>query len=228
MENLNIETRVEKIEGITDKMARVQSNLIVSTNDMAGVIIDLDEMRRQFKQEVAASILGINKDFETKIGAVTATIEGIKEDIKNDNITAIQAAELTKERRRRVIHLLGGLKSDKYKVFNGAYFAESGSDVLYKFKQSESKLLAFTHLKKIQFEEVLSFVRNWNPNEKIRAIVIDKMLIMKDEISDLESQINKGDLQKSTELVKAIELSKKQNIYKSFKILMMNEFGGNN
>jgi len=231
MEN-NVEKRVSRLEGITGKLAGMTQQVMDGQKTLAEVVIELSkeitgDFREEIKEEIVASGIKTSQYVDKKIGDIKGDIVGIQKSIKNDCISGIQISELEKERRRRVIHLLSGIKSDKYKVFGSAYFKESGQDILYKFKESEPKLLSFSFIKKTQFNDVLLYVRNWNPNKsKIKATVISNMLDLKDETVKLKEEINNGNLSEADKLSKAVQINKNESKYKKFDEFMKNTFGG--
>lgn len=197
MEN-NIEKRVSRLEGVTGRLAGMTQQVMDGQKTLAEVVIELSkeitgDFREEIKEEIVASGIKSSQYVDGRIGEVNETIVKIQEDIANDELSGEQLDELEKERRRRVIHLLVSLRNDKYKVFGSTYFKELGTDILCQFKISESSLKSFKRIKKNQFEEVLSYVRSWNPNEnKIKAIVIADILDIKDKNTMLCNEIKNG------------------------------------
>ncbi|MDV3425748.1 MAG: ORF6C domain-containing protein [Bacillota bacterium] len=217
-----------KTKQTNEKVNDINKNIIMamqSSNQSQQLLLNaVQEMPTQFQEELTAFKIRMQEQIGGQISEITDEIHKIKETVKTEEISGVQAEEIKKERNRRVLHLLGGIKSVKYGIFAHDYFLASAADIKQKFSP-DNLTIAFNHFKKEQFNDIIKYIRNWRPNEsKIKATVIAQMLQLRDKMEEYKKEIDSGKLSKSKESVLSTEICKNEKKLFKFEQYMNKQY----
>jgi len=159
--NNQLEVRVNKLEGITGKLAGVMSNLQNGQKTMVEVLHDLsfviaDEIREQISQEILSQKEQFKQEFSEDITQVKTDVEGVKEKLKQTTIDRHQEGELTQLRKSRIMKLVGGMKSPEYTLFYSRYVGKLTNDLKSYFKVSSYKDISLE-----EFDSAKNYINSW-------------------------------------------------------------------
>lgn len=220
-----LEKRVSVIERNQSKLAILQQKLndgqitiVEILNDFVGGIHQ--EMLESTGLQIGALKTELENTIDSKTTGIQIDVEEIKNTIKTDTINKNQESQIERERRKRVVHLLGGAKTNKYSLFGSMYFEYAGKAIKNQFKKEEKPLLTFGDILKTEFDDVISYVRGWTPTReekiKIEGTVQNEMLDLKDSNEVLKEKIDGGKCKRSEEAVLAVEISKNEQKLKKY------------
>lgn len=208
MENSEIKNDIIVLQGAITKIAKVQQLGVSQQDEMADVV----NIIASFTEE----LMGFKGVVMGEVDGIKSNIEKINKVIKTEEITGIQVGLIEKERRKRVTHILKGNRTDEYAVFSGAYFSAIGYDIKNYFKEGDVEVMAFKNIRKDQYEEVINYIHNWTPTNRVKNKAITDMLILRDKMEDCQIQINSGKLSKSKEMNYAIKIEKNEKKLNKF------------
>lgn len=121
MEN-QLEKRVNKLEGVTGKLALLANNLHNGQSTLVEVLQEItgdisSEIREQVSIEMVAQGVKLKQDVKQDITDVKQDIETVKDAIKETTIDRHQEAEIKNKIAKRTKKLVGEKGSPKYILF---------------------------------------------------------------------------------------------------------------
>ncbi|HEY5588872.1 MAG TPA: ORF6C domain-containing protein [Candidatus Paceibacterota bacterium] len=169
-----LEVRVSKLEGVTNKLAGLANNLQTGQMTIVEVIQELGlsigtEIREVVSIEIEAKSKEIGQQTIIQITDAEKDIEDIKNRLKEKGLDRHQANKITQKIALRTHKLVGSKDSIKYILFYGAYRGR-----INKVLRQHYDVPSYKDIAPYEFEEALKMIDLITPESWFDDFIITK------------------------------------------------------